>query len=70
MSISVRSVYLSTATIQRMSISSCGVVWFQLPLSGDMSEHYGKFGSDQEAQFRRDVAASVGYGFTLPGAVL
>jgi hypothetical protein len=31
-----------------------------------MSEHYDKIGSDKETQFRRDVAASAGYGFTLP----
>ena len=40
--------------------------WLGHSTGGDMSEHYDKIGSDKETQFRRDVAASVGYGFTLP----
>jgi integrase len=40
--------------------------WLGHSTGGDMSEHYDKVGSDKETQFRRDVAASAGYGFTLP----
>jgi hypothetical protein len=40
--------------------------WLGHSTGGDMSEHYDKIGSDKETLFRRDVAESVGYGFTLP----
>jgi hypothetical protein len=40
--------------------------WLGHSTGGDMSEHYDKIGSDKETQFRREVAASVGHGFTLP----
>jgi integrase len=40
--------------------------WLGHSTGSDMSEHYDKIGSEKETQFRRDVAKSVGYGFTLP----